>query len=62
MKIEFPYVERGGQLFPIIEVGIGYESKKFRFKALIDSGASLSVFRPEVADALGIKLIVASYK
>ena len=49
MKIEFPYLEKNGQYFPIVEVTLRKDKKLIKIKALVDSGASFSVFRPEIA-------------
>lgn len=56
MKKEFSYFEKDGQCFPIIEIKLGGVQKGIIVKALIDSGASFSVFRSEIAEALGIVL------
>jgi hypothetical protein len=56
MKIEFPYLEKDGQYFPIVEVTLKKGKKIIGIKALVDSGASFSVFRPEIAQELGIDL------
>lgn len=56
MRREFSYLEKDGQHFPIIEIGLKHGGKVIRVKALIDSGASFSVFHPEIADYLGLVL------
>jgi hypothetical protein len=56
MKREFSYLEKDGQYFPVIDVKLGSRKNKLTVKALIDSGASFSVFRPEIAQELGIEL------
>jgi hypothetical protein len=56
MKIEFPYLEKNGQYFPIVEVTLRKDKKLIKIKALVDSGAYFSVFRPEIAQELGIDL------
>ena len=56
MKLEFPYFTKDGQRFPIIEVGLCNGKKQIILNALIDSGASLSVFQPEVGTYLGINI------
>ena len=56
MKKEFSYFEKDGQWFPIIDVTLAYKKKAITVKALIDSGASFSVFHPEVAQYLGISI------
>jgi len=56
MKKIFSYLRKGGQYFPVIKVKIKYREKEIRLNALVDSGASFSVFRPEIANYLGIPL------
>jgi len=56
MRKEFSYFEKDGQYFPVIEVKLKGSKNELTVKALIDSGASFSVFRPEVAQDLGITL------
>ena len=54
MKTEFPYLEKNGQYFPVAQVTLRSRRKKIIANALVDSGASFSVFRPEIAEYLGI--------
>lgn len=56
MKLEFPYLKKGKQYFPVIDLKAQYKKEVITIKALVDSGASYSVFRVEIADYLGIKL------
>ncbi len=56
MKKEFSYFEKDGQYFPIIEIKLKGLKKGIIVNALIDSGASFSVFRSEIAEELGIIL------
>lgn len=56
MKIEFPYFERGGQYFPSVDFKLRHDKKKLNVRALVDSGASLSVFQAAVAGDLGINI------
>lgn len=56
MKKEFSYFEKNGQWFPIIEVTLKHGSKQINVEALLDSGASFSVFQPEIAEYLGITI------
>jgi len=56
MKKEFSYLEKAGQFFPIIEITLKKNQREITVKALIDSGASFSVFRPEIAQEIGINL------
>ena len=51
----FPYRKSvHGEYFPVIDLLAYYGSTFARTFALIDSGASISVFRSEVADQLGL--------
>lgn len=53
----FPYqTDPKGNTFPLIPLSLLFAGKKKEFYALIDSGATISVFRAEVADALGINV------
>ncbi len=56
MKKEFSYLEKDGQFFPVIELTLKKAQREITVRALIDSGASFSVFRPEIAEELGITL------
>jgi hypothetical protein len=53
----FPYrKDVSGQYFPVIPLVLKYGHKKIDTDALIDSGATFSVFQPAIADYLGIKI------
>ena len=52
---QFPYVRFHGKYYPLIPLTLNRESRTVNTFALLDSGASISVFRPEIAEALGIK-------
>jgi len=54
MRKTFPYLEKDGQHFPLVEVTLSFRQRALKVLALVDSGASFSVFRPEVAEYLGI--------
>lgn len=56
MKTEFPYLKKGGKLYPVADITFYYSDKSLTLKALVDSGASFSIFRPEIAEYLGIKI------
>lgn len=53
----FPYRRNPeGQIFPVIPLRL-YSGRNFvDSSALIDSGATISIFRPEMAERLGIKI------
>lgn len=56
MKKEFSYSKRNRQWFPTIDIIICGPKRTDAFKALVDSGASYSVFRAEIAERLGVKI------
>jgi len=56
MKKEFSYSKKNSQWFPTLDIIIQGPRRESAFKALVDSGASYSVFRAEVAKHLGIKI------
>ena len=56
MKRTFSYLKKDSQYFPVIKVKLKGPKEELTTEALIDSGASFSVFRSEVADYLGIPL------
>lgn len=54
---DFPYQKSvGGVYFPLIEFFTSFQKKVVRISALIDSGATISIFKNEVAEQLGIKI------
>ena len=56
MKITFEYFQKGSSFYPLIDIAVKEQSKKLKVKALVDSGASYSVFRSEVAEFLGLDI------
>jgi len=53
----FPYHKTPeGKIFPIIPLRLWFKTKSADTSALIDSGATTSIFRPEVAEELGLKV------
>lgn len=56
MKLAFPYVEKEGKWYPLVDVILHGGKDSLRMQALPDSGASFSIFRPEIADFLGISI------
>lgn len=50
----FAYFQRGAQYYPAIDITVTGKKDELTVKALIDSGASFSVFRPEIAEQIGI--------
>jgi hypothetical protein len=58
MKKEYSYFKRENQYYPLIDVELFGPKENLMVKALIDSGASCSLFRPEIANYLGIPVNV----
>lgn len=56
MRQEFPYLKKGRQSFPVIDVELKGRRRSLVIKTLVDSGATYSIFRSEIADYLGIKI------
>lgn len=54
--IFFPYYFNSSGYFPIIPLVFLFGGKRFRSQALIDSGATVSVFGEETAETLGIEI------
>lgn len=54
--LTFPYLRKGRQFFPIVDVTLAVPARSLTVKALVDSGATFSVFRAEILDYLGIPL------
>src|SRR3989338_41377 len=56
--LTFPYLRKGDQCFPVVDIALAVVSRRsLTVKALVDSGASYSVFRAEVLEYLGIPLM-----
>lgn len=55
--LTFPYLRRGRQSFPVVDITLTARRRSLTLKALVDSGASFSVFRAEVLDYLGMRLV-----
>ncbi|SRR5258708_3438157 len=53
---QFPYVSLHGKSYPLIPLSLKKGNRQVNTFALLDSGASISVFRPEIAKALGIRI------
>jgi hypothetical protein len=56
MKREFPYLKKGEQCYPLIDIQLTGPKGSLLVSALVDSGATFSIFRPEIADYLGIPI------
>jgi hypothetical protein len=53
---EFPYVKFHGRTYPLIPVSLRHGKRSVKTFALLDSGASVSIFRPEIAKALRLPI------
>lgn len=51
-SIVFKYVPIAGRFYPAIPITLTYGARKITTLALVDSGATVSVFRSEVAESL----------
>lgn len=57
LLLSFPYkTDAKGNSFPVIPLSLKFGNKKKEFFALVDSGATISIFRSEVAESLGINV------
>lgn len=54
--LEYSYSKIGEKYFPMIPVIISFNNKDFPVEALVDAGATASIFKPEIAESLGIDL------
>ncbi len=52
----FKYYYNGEGYFPSVPLYVSAGDKKLKLHALVDSGATISVFKDEVADQLGIDI------
>ena len=52
----FPYYFNGSEYYPVVPVVFVVGKKRIRTQALIDSGATISVFGEETAENLGVKI------
>ena len=49
MRARFPYLRKNFQWYPVVDVTLHGPRAEITAKALVDSGASFSVFRAEIA-------------
>jgi len=56
MRKEFPYLIEGDQSYPMIDVELIGSRASLVVRALVDSGANLSLFQAEIAGYLGISI------
>ena len=55
--VNFPYQKNAlGDFFPIIELSVAYRKEAVKINTLVDSGATVSVFRPQVAQFLSLPI------
>ena len=53
----FPYYKNSqGDYYPIVPLVLWHGLQKLNTDALIDSGATISIFQPAIAEFLGIKI------
>lgn len=52
----FPYYFNGSDYFPVIPLVFVVGEKRIRSQALVDSGATISIFGEETANSLGIDI------
>lgn len=56
MRLTFPYIKKGEVFYPLVDLTLLGKVKSLSVSALIDSGASFSIFRPEIAEYLDIDI------
>jgi predicted aspartyl protease len=54
--VVFPYYFNGSNYFPVVSIVFLIGGKRIRSQALVDSGATISIFSEEVAETLGIEI------
>lgn len=55
--VNFPYQKNNlEEFFPIIELGASYKKETVKINALVDSGATVSVFKTQVAEFLKLPI------
>jgi hypothetical protein len=52
--IEYPYVRVGSDVYPLIPIRLKGPRRAVMTRALVDSGARVSVFHAAIADVLGL--------
>lgn len=53
----FPYYFNGSVYFPVIPLVLIVGEKRIRSQAIVDSGATISIFGEETANSLGINIV-----
>ncbi len=54
--MKYTYLQERGKFAPIIPIKLKGRDRWIVFDAFVDSGASYSVFKPEIAEILGIEM------
>ena len=54
--MKYAYLQERGKFAPIIPIKLKGRDRRIVFDAYVDSGASYSVFKPEIAEILGIEM------
>lgn len=52
----FDYSQKGDRWYPTVDIELKGPRRTRTFRALVDSGASVSIFRSEIAEFLGVEL------
>lgn len=52
--VQYPYMVVAGRPSPLIPLGVGYQGTWQRVQAYVDSGAFYSIFKPALAQTLGL--------
>ncbi len=55
-NLEFNYITLRERHYPLIPIRLHYGNKNIKTYALLDSGSTISVFRNEIAEDLGIAI------
>ncbi|MEW6556000.1 MAG: aspartyl protease family protein [Elusimicrobiota bacterium] len=56
MKYKYPYLKFRNQFYPLVPLKICSGKRYVNTFALVDSGASICLFKPEIANHLGIEV------
>lgn len=56
MRLVFPYIGKGGVFYPVVDLVLFGKKNSISVSALVDSGATFSIFRSEIAEYLEIDI------
>lgn len=56
IQFKIPYVLKGEHYFPVLRLIVKHQDKELKTSALIDSGASTSVFQASIAKHFGLDI------